>query len=157
MNTNRVKKAKMGEEESGERKAEPSSSAAVRKRVESLGWLTESTIMPKKHRSIEGVGPSSILELNAQLYKSQEEAKRAPKEPLLSTDTAYAHHLQVHRAKHKIDSTDRFSSTNPGVSLRAAKYPISTDSLLFLSIRNPIFMILVLVDLVFKSRNINYV
>ena len=36
--------------------------------VESLGWLTESTIMPKKQRAIAGVGPSSILELKAQLY-----------------------------------------------------------------------------------------
>ncbi|KAF3948820.1 hypothetical protein CMV_025228, partial [Castanea mollissima] len=39
--------------------------------VESLGWLTESSIMPKKQRAIAGVGPSSILELKAQLYKSQ--------------------------------------------------------------------------------------
>uniref|UniRef100_A0A6N2KIW8 Uncharacterized protein n=1 Tax=Salix viminalis TaxID=40686 RepID=A0A6N2KIW8_SALVM len=35
--------------------------------VESLGWLTESSILPKKHRAIEGVGASSIVQLKAQL------------------------------------------------------------------------------------------
>ena len=35
--------------------------------VESLGWLTESSIMPKKHNAIAGVGASSIMELKAHL------------------------------------------------------------------------------------------
>ncbi|KAM1517452.1 hypothetical protein ACFX1Z_020541 [Malus domestica] len=42
--------------------------------VESLGWLTESSIIPKKHHAIGGVGASSIMELWAQLYQSQEES-----------------------------------------------------------------------------------
>ncbi|GAA0142942.1 hypothetical protein LIER_03734 [Lithospermum erythrorhizon] len=95
-------------EHEGDRKAAP----PIRKRLESLGWLTESTIMPKKQKSIEGVGPSSILELNAQLYKSQEEAKRLPKEP---------HRLQVHRAKHKVSAHDAYSASNSGVASRAQK------------------------------------
>ncbi|GBG81105.1 hypothetical protein CBR_g31781 [Chara braunii] len=46
------------------------------RRVESLGWLTESSVLPKKKRTIEGVGASSIVVLKAELYRSQEEAAR---------------------------------------------------------------------------------
>ncbi|KAG9160906.1 hypothetical protein Leryth_008713 [Lithospermum erythrorhizon] len=53
-----------------------------------------------------------FTELNAQLYKSQEEAKRLPKEP---------HHLQVHRAKHKVSAHDPYSASNSGVASRAQK------------------------------------
>lgn len=90
--------------------------------VESLGWLTESTIMPKKIRPIEGVGASSILELKAQLYKSQEEAKRVAKETIhpSAADPNYSH-LEVHRAKKKITAKNAYSSKNPGVDAREAK------------------------------------
>ncbi|XP_031279688.1 uncharacterized protein At4g18257-like [Pistacia vera] len=81
--------------------------------VESLGWLTESSIMPKKQRSIEGVGPSSILELKAQLYKSQEESKKSKE--LNGPD------VEFHRAKKKITSRDSFSSRNSGVEARSLK------------------------------------
>ncbi|KAF9620388.1 hypothetical protein IFM89_011761 [Coptis chinensis] len=80
--------------------------------VESLGWLTESSIMPKKHRAIEGVGASSILELKAQLYKTQEEAKKAKE---LAPD------IEFHRAKKKIVSHDVLSQKNSGVDARAHK------------------------------------
>ncbi|KAK6124088.1 hypothetical protein DH2020_042173 [Rehmannia glutinosa] len=103
----------MGEEES---------KTSKKRVVESLGWLTESSIMPRKHRAIEGVGASSILELKAQLYKSQEESKRNPKEPIHSADHNYAQHLEVHRAKQKISANDAFSHKNSGVDARAAKY-----------------------------------
>ncbi|KAL1222940.1 hypothetical protein V5N11_013411 [Cardamine amara subsp. amara] len=87
----------------------------TRKRVvtESLGWLTESSIMPKKHRAIEGVGPSSIMELKAQLYKSQEEAKQT--KDLTGSDAQY------HRAKERIAAKDSFSAKNSGVESRALK------------------------------------
>lgn len=90
--------------------------------VESLGWLTESTIMPKKIRPIEGVGASSILELKAQLYKSQEEARRAAKETIhpSAADPNYSH-LEIHRAKKKITAKNAFASKNPGVDAREAK------------------------------------
>lgn len=90
--------------------------------VESLGWLTESTIMPKKIRPIEGVGASSILELKAQLYKSQEEAKRVAKETIhpSTADPNYSH-LEIHRAKKKITAKNVFSSKNHGVDAREAK------------------------------------
>ncbi|XP_021294072.1 uncharacterized protein At4g18257-like [Herrania umbratica] len=81
--------------------------------VESLGWLTESSIMPKKHRAIEGVGASSILELKAQLYKSQEESKKSKE--LSGPDVEY------HRAKTKIAPHDTFSLKNSGVEARALK------------------------------------
>ncbi|XP_044461400.1 uncharacterized protein At4g18257-like [Mangifera indica] len=83
-----------------------------KKRVvaESLEWLTESSIMPKKQRSIEGLGPSSILELKPQLYKSQEESKKSKE--LIGPD------VEFHRAKKKITSRDSFSSKNSGVEAR---------------------------------------
>ncbi|GMH01494.1 hypothetical protein Nepgr_003333 [Nepenthes gracilis] len=81
--------------------------------VESLGWLTESSIMPKKHKAIEGVGASSILELKAQLYKSQEESKKSKE--LAGPDVEY------HRAKNKIAPNDPFSRKNSGVDARSHK------------------------------------
>ncbi|TXG47895.1 hypothetical protein EZV62_027189 [Acer yangbiense] len=81
--------------------------------VESLGWLTESSIMPKKQRSIEGVGPSSILELKAQVYKSQEETKKTKE--LSGAD------VEFHRAKKKMAPRDSFSAKNSGVDARAYK------------------------------------
>ncbi|KAL3851470.1 hypothetical protein ACJIZ3_013352 [Penstemon smallii] len=95
--------------------------AKKRVAVESLGWITESSIMPRKHRAIEGVGPSSILDLKAQLYKSQEESKRQQKEPIHSADRNYAQQLEVHRAKKFISAHDSFSNKNSGVEARAAK------------------------------------
>ncbi|GER24580.1 cytochrome b561-related family protein [Striga asiatica] len=96
--------------------------ADVKKRTaDSLGWLTESSIMPRKQRAIEGVGASSILELKAQLYRSQEESKRNPKEHVNAADHSYAHHLEVHRAKKKIAAHDSFAAKNSGVDSRAAK------------------------------------
>lgn len=103
--------------------AEEEPKGETKKRVvESLGWLTESSIMPRKHRAIEGVGASSILELKAQLYRSQEETKRNPKDAVRPTDHNYAQHLEVHRAKKKISSNDTFSNKNSGVDARAHKY-----------------------------------
>lgn len=82
--------------------------------VESLGWLTESSILPKKQRSIEGVGPSSILELKAQLYQSQEQSKKSKE--LNGSD------LEFHRAKKKITPRDSLAAKNSGVDARAHKY-----------------------------------
>ncbi|XP_010559251.1 PREDICTED: LOW QUALITY PROTEIN: uncharacterized protein At4g18257-like [Tarenaya hassleriana] len=81
--------------------------------VESLGWLTESSIMPKKHRAIEGVGPSSIMELKAQLYRSQEESKKS--KDLTGTD------VQYHRAKQRVAAHGSFPGKNSGVEARALK------------------------------------
>mmetsp|Transcript_13075 Transcript_13075/g.22141 ORF Transcript_13075/g.22141 Transcript_13075/m.22141 type:complete len:300 (-) Transcript_13075:328-1227(-) len=50
--------------------------ARVRRDVESLGWMTESTKMPKKQRVIDGVGAGSLVDLKAQLYRTQEAVKR---------------------------------------------------------------------------------
>lgn len=67
--------------------------------------------MPKKHKAIEGVGASSILELKAELYKSQEESKKSKE--LSGSDVEY------HRAKRKLTPNDPFSRKNSGVQARA--------------------------------------
>eukprot|EP01024_Parvocaulis_polyphysoides_P002670 TRINITY_DN107910_c0_g1_i1.p1 TRINITY_DN107910_c0_g1~~TRINITY_DN107910_c0_g1_i1.p1 ORF type:complete len:250 (+),score=52.57 TRINITY_DN107910_c0_g1_i1:37-750(+) len=41
---------------------------------EDLGWLAQSTSIPKKRKTIEGITGSSLLELQAQFYKGQEAA-----------------------------------------------------------------------------------
>ncbi|XP_075483165.1 LOW QUALITY PROTEIN: uncharacterized protein At4g18257-like [Primulina tabacum] len=105
----------------GEGGGSESKASLKRTAVESLGWLTESSIMPRKRRTIEGVGPSSILELKAQLYKSQEDSKRHPKESVQSADANYAQHLEMHRAKKKISAKDYFSVKNSGVDSREEK------------------------------------
>ncbi|KAH9606960.1 hypothetical protein KSS87_009354 [Heliosperma pusillum] len=79
--------------------------------AESLGWLTESSIMPKKQKAIQGVGASSIMELKAELYKSQEEAKKS--KDISASDVDY------HRAKKKITNVDPFNRKNSGVDSRA--------------------------------------
>ncbi|GKU94205.1 hypothetical protein SLEP1_g7731 [Rubroshorea leprosula] len=81
--------------------------------VESLGWQKESSITPKKHRAIEGVGASTILELKAQLFKSQEESKKTKE--LNDPDVEYL------RAK-RITPRDNFSIKNSGVEARALNY-----------------------------------
>ncbi|KAK9808859.1 hypothetical protein WJX72_005240 [[Myrmecia] bisecta] len=43
--------------------------------AQSLGWLSQSSVQPKKQRIIEGVSASSLVDLKAQLYKTQEEAR----------------------------------------------------------------------------------
>nr|CAD1834292.1 unnamed protein product [Ananas comosus var. bracteatus] len=85
-----------------------------RKRVESLGWLTESAVMPKKHKAIEGVGASSIVELKAQLYRTQEEARKAKDSSAASAD-------EFHRARKKPLPSDLFSQKNSGVESRARR------------------------------------
>ncbi|XP_031491281.1 uncharacterized protein At4g18257-like isoform X1 [Nymphaea colorata] len=84
-----------------------------RRRVSSLGWLTESAVMPKKQKVIEGVGASSILELKAQLYKTQEEARKAKES---------ASDAEFHRAKKRIVPNDVFSRKNSGVESRATRF-----------------------------------
>lgn len=92
---------------------EESQSKKTTRVVESLGWLTESSIMPKKQRAIAGVGPSSILELKAQLYKSQDESKKTKE--LSGPD------LHFHRAKKILPAPNLFSAKNSGVDARALK------------------------------------
>lgn len=77
-----------------------------------MGWLTESAVMPKKQKVIEGVGASSILELKAQLYKTQEEARKAKES---------ASDAEFHRAKKRIVPNDVFSRKNSGVESRATR------------------------------------
>ncbi|KAL3684897.1 hypothetical protein R1sor_002919 [Riccia sorocarpa] len=83
--------------------------AKERRKVESLGWLTESSVMPKKQRAIAGVGASSIVELRAELYKTQEDVKKA-KEAGVDLDAL--------RSRKKIGVIDR---KNVGVEDRAAR------------------------------------
>ncbi|KAJ4768803.1 Coiled-coil domain-containing protein 174 [Rhynchospora pubera] len=88
-------------------------------RMESLGlgWLTESAVMPKKHKAIEGVGAASIVELKAQLYRTQEEARKAKDSDPSSSSAASA--ADASRARKR--SADLFSPKNSGVDARAHK------------------------------------
>jgi hypothetical protein len=95
-------------------KSEQVLSGKGKQRTESLGWLTESSVMPKKQRMIEGVGASSIVELRAQLFRSQEDAKRI-KEGGSAID------LREARASHK-KKIDSFTKKNSGVEERATRY-----------------------------------
>jgi hypothetical protein len=85
----------------------------------SLGWLTESAVMPKKHKAIEGVGAASILDLKAQLYRTQEEA-RNPTAP--GAVAAAASGGEFRRAKIRSGPTDPLGAKNSGVESRAHKY-----------------------------------
>uniref|UniRef100_A0ACD5W2C9 Uncharacterized protein n=1 Tax=Avena sativa TaxID=4498 RepID=A0ACD5W2C9_AVESA len=102
--------------------AAPSSSSAPvpnqqggpkERRMESLGWLTESTVMPKKHKAIEGVGAASILDLKAQLYRTQEEARNSA-----PADAASG---EFRRAKIRSGPSDPLGAKNSGVDARAHK------------------------------------
>ncbi|KAI6705852.1 hypothetical protein NL676_008814 [Syzygium grande] len=84
--------------------------------VESLGWLTESSIMPRKRRAIAGVGASSILELKAQLYRSQEESKQSK-----DLSSGGGGDASYHRAKIIAPAPDSFARKNSGVDARAHK------------------------------------
>lgn len=86
--------------------------------MESLGWLTESAVMPKKHKAIEGVGAASILDLKAQLYRTQEEA-RNPTAP--GAVAAAASGGEFRRAKIRSGPTDPLGAKNSGVESRAHK------------------------------------
>lgn len=81
--------------------------------MESLGWLTESTVMPKKHKAIEGVGAASILDLKAQLYRTQEEAR--------NSTAADAASSEFRRAKKRSGPADPLGTKNSGVDARAHK------------------------------------
>ncbi|KAM0858446.1 hypothetical protein ACQ4PT_047833 [Festuca glaucescens] len=101
----------------------PSSSAAAaapnqqggpkERRMESLGWLTESTVMPKKHKAIEGVGAASVLDLKAQLYRTQEEARNSA-----PADAASG---EFRRANKRSGPADPLGAKNSGVDARAHK------------------------------------
>eukprot|EP00252_Welwitschia_mirabilis_P019197 TRINITY_DN4383_c0_g1_i2.p1 TRINITY_DN4383_c0_g1~~TRINITY_DN4383_c0_g1_i2.p1 ORF type:complete len:205 (+),score=54.71 TRINITY_DN4383_c0_g1_i2:98-712(+) len=81
------------------------------KRIGSLGWLTESAVMPKKQKAIEGVGVASLVELKAQLYRSQEEAKQR----IDKDDDAQFHRATARKSSKK---TDPFLAQNSGVQQR---------------------------------------
>lgn len=72
--------------------------------------------MPKKHKAIEGVGAASILELKAQLYRSQEQARK--------DKATNPNPQEFHRAKKKILPSNVFSEKNSGVDSRARKYEV---------------------------------
>ncbi|PNT72544.1 hypothetical protein BRADI_2g45961v3 [Brachypodium distachyon] len=76
------------------------------RRTESLGWLTESAVMPKKHKAIEGVGAASLLDLKAQLYRTQEEARNA---------AAHDATGEFRRAKKRSGPADPLGAKNSGV------------------------------------------
>lgn len=85
------------------------------RRIDSLGWITESSVMPKKQRAINGVGAASILELRAELYRTQEDVKKfkdaGAEGGLDGADLA--------KSRRKLAIPDVFSRKNSGVDQRA--------------------------------------
>ncbi|GAB4814042.1 hypothetical protein N2152v2_001088 [Parachlorella kessleri] len=65
--------------------AEPQDKKAVPRSVESLGWLSQSGVQPKKQRLIEGVSASSLVAFKSELYKVQQQ-QEAVKEGLLDPE-----------------------------------------------------------------------
>uniref|UniRef100_A0A061RW37 Cytochrome b561 ferric reductase transmembrane family protein n=1 Tax=Tetraselmis sp. GSL018 TaxID=582737 RepID=A0A061RW37_9CHLO len=53
----------------------PRKSKPLVREAESLGWLAQSAVQPKKRREIDGVSVNSIVDLKAQLYRTQEQAR----------------------------------------------------------------------------------
>eukprot|EP00871_Galdieria_phlegrea_P000816 jgi/Galph1/1735/GphlegSOOS_G425.1 len=68
-----------------------------------LGWLTGSSILPKKRRYIARISASSLIGLRAALYREEEEAK-----------------FQLKKRRKKKSSRDE-DVRNPGVDARASK------------------------------------
>eukprot|EP00976_Prorocentrum_cordatum_P054431 1098316-Prorocentrum_minimum.AAC.1 len=81
--------------------------ARPRREAESLGWMTESAVMPKKQRVIDGVGVGSLVDLKAQLYRTQEAVKRR-QDGVVDADDLRK------KSKPKV-----FERTNSGVEARA--------------------------------------
>ncbi|CAL5218624.1 g325 [Coccomyxa viridis] len=53
---------------------------------ERLGWLAGSTMQPRKRRMIEGVGNRGLLDMKAVLYKEQQEAEQASRDPVFAAE-----------------------------------------------------------------------
>ncbi|CAM6102098.1 unnamed protein product [Calypogeia fissa] len=83
------------------------------RKIESLGWITESSVMPRKRRDIEGVGAASILELQAELYRTQEDVKKVKEGGAVDLDEQ--------RSRRKLAVPDVFSRKNSGVEERAGR------------------------------------
>mmetsp|Transcript_2143 Transcript_2143/g.4000 ORF Transcript_2143/g.4000 Transcript_2143/m.4000 type:complete len:244 (-) Transcript_2143:106-837(-) len=73
----------------------------------SLGWLTESSILPKKRKKIDGLSASSIIDLKAILFQAEEDAKRSK-----SFDQPFRRARKVTRL------SDTLGKANSGVSAR---------------------------------------
>lgn len=88
---------------------------ANKKRIGSLGWLTELGVMP-----IEGVYVSSLLEMRAQLYKTQEQSKHNKD---VTPDVDLHCTRKRNNAPHNI-----FSNKNSGVEDRAHRDKLQLKS-----------------------------
>lgn len=88
---------------------------------ESLGWLAQSSVQPKKRRLIEGVSGGTVVDLQAQLYRAQEQA-RLHKEGNLESRDKYV------RRKAGVDVHELLGKRNAGVSERDAKDRLSLKS-----------------------------
>lgn len=92
----------------------------TRKRLraaENLGWLAESGTYSKKRKLIEGVSGASVVELKAELYRAQQDAKLA-QEGLHDEE-------RRDRKKAGIDVSGILERRNAGVEARNAKDNLS--------------------------------
>jgi hypothetical protein len=80
----------------------------------SLGWLTESSLMPKRAKEIEQVGKATMVDLRAQLYRSEESLKHT------ESGASAAAALAVERRKVERRRDVLSAGRNTGVSERSA-------------------------------------
>ena len=78
----------------------------------SLGWITESTILPRKAHEIENVGQASIVDLKAALYASEEQVRTMQEDP--------AARAAEQRRREQLRSADALGAKNRGVAERSA-------------------------------------
>eukprot|EP00741_Cyanophora_paradoxa_P006750 tig00001038_g6528.t1 len=79
----------------------------------SLGWLTESSLLPGKRRKIEGVSTRSVVDLKAVLFSSEDAFNRSR----VVSDAGYKRGAKARLGKVK----DMLGKANAGVAVRSEK------------------------------------
>ena len=84
----------------------------------SLGWLTESTILPKKPTQIEQVGKASMVDLHAALYATEAARSSSNGSSLQTAEQKRGH---TARSSSRVQAGSLGIKANPGVLARSAK------------------------------------
>ena len=84
----------------------------------SLGWLTESTILPKKPTQIEQVGKASMVDLHAALYATEAARSSSNGSSLQDAEQKIGH---TARSSSRVQAGSLGIKANPGVLARSAK------------------------------------
>lgn len=106
--------------------------------VESLGWLASSGVQPKKRREIEGVGASSLVAMQAQVFRAQQQAalvregkldpeeirarRKGPVAALLERKNAGVAQRDARDRQEIKTASDRLSESRAALERKAALY-----------------------------------